>query len=367
MKFRERMFAMARKKKLKRTNGSGTVYKLSGNRRKPWVAMKTVGWEENEEKAKQIKKPIGYYETEDAALLALLTHKSVSQQSINEKTTVKELYELIKEEMVKEKKAKSTIEGLTASYKAVSSLENEALYNLTSMDFQDIIDDLIEDSEAKSSFGKLKKIIWFVSKMYDMLIKYKIMSVNHSQFLSVRDAKESEIPPFPEKDIQTLFKNDSNRIAKSSLILAYTGLRISEFLDLKKSVNVDLKKMLIIGGSKTEAGKDRTIPIHSLIQPYVKYFYDEFPDCDYLFSKDNEKVRSKYYRDYYHTPLIKKLKLSDLNPHSFRHTAASKMKIAGVNDKALTEIIGHTEIKFTDKRYITVDDKYLHEEMEKVK
>ena len=54
------------------------------------------------------------------------------------------------------------------------------------------------------------------------------------KFISLRDAKEGSVPPFPEKDIQTLFKNDDDRIAKVSLILAYTGLRISEFFRVKK-------------------------------------------------------------------------------------------------------------------------------------
>lgn len=30
-------------------NGFGSVYKLSGNRRKPWVARKTTGWTFDEE------------------------------------------------------------------------------------------------------------------------------------------------------------------------------------------------------------------------------------------------------------------------------------------------------------------------------
>ena len=53
------------------------------------------------------------------------------------------------------------------------------------------------------------------------------------------------------------------RIAKSSLILAYTGLRINEFLDLEKEKNIDLVNGLIIGGGKTEKGTDRMISIHS--------------------------------------------------------------------------------------------------------
>jgi hypothetical protein len=94
---------MARKKKyMRRPNGAGSVYKLSGNRRKPWIAIKTKGWDEN---GKQIKDIIGYYEERDEALLALLTHEptevSVSS-TVNKNTTIEQLYELIYAEAEKE-------------------------------------------------------------------------------------------------------------------------------------------------------------------------------------------------------------------------------------------------------------------------
>lgn len=234
------------------------------------------------------------------------------------------------------------------------------------MDFQDIIDELIEDPKASSSFSKLNKIKSLISSMYKVLMKHKVIEVNHAQFISLRGAKDGDIPAFPEKDIDTLFKNDKDRIAKSSLILAYTGFRISEFLNLEKKY-IDLDRGIIIGGSKTEAGKDRIVIIHSKIKKYIEYFYNEFPDCELLFSRNGERVTGSYYREYYHQPLIKKLGLSNLNPHSFRHTAASKMRMAGVDDKALMEIIGHSDIKFTDKKYVDVDIEYLRQQMEKVK
>lgn len=49
-------------------NGYGTVYKLSGKRRKPFIARKTNGW--NDE-GKQLYITIGYYETKKQALQAL--------------------------------------------------------------------------------------------------------------------------------------------------------------------------------------------------------------------------------------------------------------------------------------------------------
>ena len=43
-------------------NGNGSVYKLSGNRRKPYVVRVTLGWDLSPSgKAVQHKKIIGYY------------------------------------------------------------------------------------------------------------------------------------------------------------------------------------------------------------------------------------------------------------------------------------------------------------------
>ena len=58
---------------MKLPNGFGSVYKLSGNRRNPYAARKTQGWEIDEAtgKSKQIYQIIGYYPTRKDALTAL--------------------------------------------------------------------------------------------------------------------------------------------------------------------------------------------------------------------------------------------------------------------------------------------------------
>lgn len=53
------------------------------------------------------------------------------------------------------------------------------------------------------------------------------------------------------------------------LILIYTGMRVGELLDIKIE-NVHLEEKYMRGGSKTEAGKDRVIPLHNRILPLVK-------------------------------------------------------------------------------------------------
>jgi len=354
---------VAKNKNMRRPNGNGSVYKLKGNRRNPWVATKTIIIEDG----KQVRKNIGYFATDDEAMLALLTYKYNGNNAIDENITVKQAFKIVFNEVEKEGRSKSTLDILKASYKAIKPIESDKLAELTYADLQFLIDSIIEDENQKSSRSKLDKIKSLLSRMFDLLIKNKVQNDNPAKFISLRGIKEGEIPPFNDMDIAILFKNDDNRIAKSSLILAYTGLRIGEFLELRKFLNVDLKRKLIVGGNKTDAGKDRAIPMHSKILPYIQYFFNEFDNSEYLFSRDGDKVTTDYYRRFYHVPMVAELGISNLNPHSFRHTAASKFKMAGLDDKAITDMIGHTDIDFTNKRYVSVDEEYLHNQMQKVK
>ena len=53
---------------MKLPNGYGSIQKLSGNRRKPYIVRKTVGYDEN---GVQIRKIVGYFETRTKALQEL--------------------------------------------------------------------------------------------------------------------------------------------------------------------------------------------------------------------------------------------------------------------------------------------------------
>lgn len=53
---------------MKNPNGYGCVFKLSGNRRKPFGVRVTIGWDENR---KQLYRYLGYYETRAEAMIAL--------------------------------------------------------------------------------------------------------------------------------------------------------------------------------------------------------------------------------------------------------------------------------------------------------
>ena len=80
---------------MKLPNGFGSVYKLSGNRRKPYVAKKTKGWNINPDtgKAKQLYITVGYYSTRKEALTALAEFNANPYDVNAAKVTFADVYE----------------------------------------------------------------------------------------------------------------------------------------------------------------------------------------------------------------------------------------------------------------------------------
>jgi hypothetical protein len=78
------------RKPMRNPNGFGTVYKLPGRRRRPWVARVTTGWttaiakkgkRAGQEVQRQNRQIIGCYATKQEALDALALHR-VGQQPL---------------------------------------------------------------------------------------------------------------------------------------------------------------------------------------------------------------------------------------------------------------------------------------------
>ena len=74
-------------------NGYGSIYKRSGNLRKPWCVKKTTGWKPN---GQPLYYYVGYYATKAEAMeaLALYNHAPNAQ-----KATFKEVFDLWWEEV----------------------------------------------------------------------------------------------------------------------------------------------------------------------------------------------------------------------------------------------------------------------------
>ena len=192
-----------------------------------------------------------------------------------------------------------------------------------------------------------------------------IISKDYSEFIKLpRHKPKIERKVFTDEEIALLWKNVNElEYADVILILIYTGMRINELLKLHKS-NVDLEQNVIIGGSKTEAGKNRIIPIHPKIIPLVIKRMEN--KTEYLIPNRRKSNYYEYnnFRTKEFMTIMKQLGMEH-TIHDTRHTFATMISDVSDNESAITGIIGHTNINMT-KKYTHTSIEKMRKEMEKI-
>ena len=80
---------------MKRPNGAGSVYKLSGKRRKPWAARVTIGWDlSSDGHLRQVYQPLGTYVSRIEAETALNNYLQNPYDIDAYRLTFSEVYDL---------------------------------------------------------------------------------------------------------------------------------------------------------------------------------------------------------------------------------------------------------------------------------
>lgn len=161
---------------------------------------------------------------------------------------------------------------------------------------------------------------------------------------------------FTDEEISRIWENEKLEWVDSVLFFLYTGFRISEMIDLKTS-SVDLKVQTIIGGTKTAAGKNRIVPVHSKIKHIVQRRVEQ-SKSGYLFEYNGKRLSQPQYRTFW-TDIMGKLEMEH-TPHECRHTFRSRLDSAGANKVCIDRIMGHKS-KGTGERV------YTHKNIEELK
>jgi integrase len=216
----------------------------------------------------------------------------------------------------------------------------------------------------------LAGILSHYAKSQDII--YKV----YSDEVRIPKTAKVKIEIFSDIEIKTLFNNDAAPLVDTILIMIYSGMRIAELLTLTK-FNVDIKSMLITGGIKTDAGKDRVIPIHPKIQKYIIARYNSAEN--YLIEYDKPMGNKKkgtahterkpylysYYKDIYLTTL-ESLGIRRITPHKARHTFTTMLSANCKDRKAMAMILGHTDPAFSERVYDHPDIDRLRDAMSSV-
>lgn len=341
-----------KKRSARRTNGQGSVCKLTDRKRKkPYMARLKAVYDPFE--GREVRPVLGYYETKEEALNALaLACENAPTEKYN--YSLENIYKEWSNIHFKEL-SKSGIDSIKASWKYLEPLRNDKFRNIRTEDIQKCIDTATSKGKSRATCEKIKQLY---SQLCKYAMQYDIINKNYAEFIKLPKIQKNEKEIFTDQHIKLLFDHSDNETAMIILILIYTGFRIGELFDIKKET-VFLDEKYIIGGKKTEAGTNRIVPINEKIYDFVKYWYNK--NGEYLISNSmGNRMNEKNFRERNYYPYLKEIGIPKKTPHSTRHTFATLMQRAGVNPEDLTKIIGHAQ-------YSTTADHYIHQDIDKLK
>ena len=325
---------------MRKPNGYGSIKKLSGNRRRPFVFVVT-------ENGRQ--KPVEYFCTQtEAEIYAADYNKIHHNHSLpGHKMTFAELYyRWLPAHIDATAPADSTICGYKNAFAHCQTLHARIFTDIKYVDYQRIIDTMRRHGLSYSSVKKVRSLISLVSKY---AAKIEAGNKNYAELLTL--GKNKPVRPhkvFSRQKINRLWSHVEVPGVDTVLILLYTGMRCGEMLNLDKS-NVNLRQQYIrITKSKTAAGL-RIIPIHSRILPLVQSRMT-MPGQTLIADEDGQPYNyGRYSTVWGHVMSL--IHASGHTTHDCRHTVATLLDNAGANENAKRRILGHADGDVTDRVY----------------
>ena len=320
-------------------SGFGSVSKMtdSKHRYKPWRAVLSAGKEVDEEgHVRRVRKTLGVFKTRTEAIEALTKYHETPYNIDASHTTFKEVYEKWRPSC-----ENTDIKAIEVSYRHFAPLYNKVFSELRTADYEAVM--------AKYSANAQKKMRSLASNLYKYALRYDLAEKNYAgqAECSKIETKRDRVP-FTNDEVRILWNHVGESVYIDFLLVSiYSGWRTME----AATCEMDLKEKVMRGGSKTEAGKNRVVPIHSKILKICERYPNGFGLTYAMIKKQVPRI-------------FKELKMDHI-PYETRHTFITGMKTAGADEYAIKVIVGHATTDITE-HYTHRDIEQLRTEIEKL-
>lgn len=272
--------------------------------------------------------------------------------------TFSEVYEKFYHWKFEENKGKPLSERCKESYRTAfgnsKSIHDRLFKSIKHEDLQKVIDDCQKKSASKNQIVNLFK------QMYKYAIIHEICTEDKSQYVSSNCVDDVESgTPFTPEEFSVLWNNKDDEDVQMILIMCYSGFRISEY----RTMEINLEKRYFHGGIKTDAGKNRYVPIHHAIYPFVVKRLEKY-GC-MLNTSSSSFRRCHFYR------VLDRLNIQGSpkhTPHDCRHTFSAMCESYKIELTDRKRMLGHSlKEDVTTGTYGHRSIEELRAEIEKIK
>lgn len=247
--------------------------------------------------------------------------------------------------------SRSTHAMIESAYKHTAAVHGRDIAQISFTELQDIV-----DSADLRHAGK-EHLLSFLKQIFGYAVTagYLDKSPAAGLRINIPDDDEKGVP-FTDSELALLWRHADDPTIEMLLILSYSGWRIAEVFTL----SVDLEKACYTGGIKTQAGKNRLVPIHSSILPLVARRMERF-GCLLPMTAQQYRVEMRdrlealgILGDPIHTP------------HDCRHTFSRLCEKYGVRENDRKRMLGHSFGDITNRVYGHRELDDLRREIEKI-
>ena len=328
----------------KRGNGQGTVYKRNNGN---YTTQVTLGYYLVDGKLKRKTAQKSGFKTKRDALAYIETLRAGTTQHKN--FTISQLWDIFQNgEMLELSKSKKC--AYRIAYKKIASdTAYRTIDSFSALELQDISDG------CGTSYYTCRDIKSLLSHFYKIAMRDDVVDKNKAQFIKLPPKNTSERPIFTDdqiNDIWTRYNETADVTACRMLIMLYTGIRPGELLTIQAD-NINMTEQFMVGGIKTDKGKQRKIIIPNKILPLIKYSIE----C----SRRGLLAWYNKSEDFYNSwrDLRGSLGMPDeLTPYCCRHTYITRLTALKVSPAMLQELAGHEDYETTlDYTHLSIKER----------
>lgn len=337
--------ALPKQKTRTHGNGQGTVFRDS--RTGKWIARVIIGWRVDEEgKLHAVTKSKSGLRTsrEARAILPQLQAMTIAPPP---DVTFSQLYARWSEGY-DIRVTKSTMDCYRAAYKHCTRLYGRRFSEIRGDDLQACLDECDAGKRTKENMKAL------LSLLYKYAMHNDLVPRNRAETLYTGNGHKGTRPAFTAAEVETI-RQAIGVVPYADYIycMIYLGYRPGEMLALEKSA-YDQEHHCLIGGSKTEAGRNRIVTISPKVAPLIERQLRT--PGRYLFPRhaDAQKLSDNYFRKFCFQPVMRALGITGRVPYSCRHTFANLLKDVSGSDTDKAALMGHANASMT-KYYQSAD------------
>ena len=322
------------KKRLKLPNGFGSITcKSDGRRRKPYIVRKTIGGKQT---------TIGYFATYEEAISYLVECNKNPHIYSPSQITFSEMYHCMAAERFP-KIAKSTQSNYKAAFKHCEALYDKRFVEIRISDLQGVIKNMSLQGVGYASQKKCRQLLHHI---YSYAVKYEFIPPSADITRYIEIDKNKIIYPKKPFNVRQLNRvraliTDDNPLFKWAMCVVmacYAGPRPSEFINVLKSDVKLRQRFFVIRDSKTEAGRNRIVPISRKTLPYFEYWMS-LPGKTLITDEQGNTLSYHKYRARFDK--VMKASRCKHTPHECRHTCATWLDNKNANEVAVKKILGH--------------------------